>query len=760
MLPKFESLLPTQNEENEIVSCMERYRNTTLDLYRTYIQSFCTGNIQTLNDCTLPLSSQEYKYLPPNMEPEEDSELTQELNSCRNRNYSQSSFYSMSGNVDQYTSVDSLTETVRHSVIMDHSLIPDAEYDQALDSFLIDFYQHGEYSMLVKENNFLNTKQAETSISNFNKIIKKLLNMYIDKHDRDQCPIYKHLSSIKHRLTSYFYENENEQQQFANNLISAYNRNMMTEEYRIPFEINFEISQEEAIQTIKEIRQTLINNQEDYKLAIRDLDIILTKINRLPFRFEKEKYINIVSLLKQYNEKARELRESMIKVTITPYNKEDLLKKIKNIRCSTSMEPLRQDLLERFKQLPFTSVIVNYVVKNPVNGVRSIMALTAHLRKTVTKCNEILEAIQIDQLDCDEFEIDFNNKKQSILDEIESVISDCNTRSTLCHLLSYTQASDDVDEAVEQLSLCVEILECISDSIKGIHWAKALDVFNELESKRQQYNGNRQVQVRRVQHQVVNLDKLQAQRQIRIQQEDAESKERSKLKLLELERKREQRRIQEEQERQQKLALIEQRRLKREQERIEEKQRELDTKAGANRKLMELENRMRERERTQEEQKREEARKQEEKKQEQEARQSKRMENGGRHQRGKAYPQFDRNPKREAQPYTNSRYDVKNETNWRSKDTSSRDRDFGSFFNNSRNQNLDNQQYSPRGRGAYNNSRGRGRGANTVQYIPIIPQQPINQQVPTTQENHYYRGRGGRGRGRGRGNNRSNIDNQ
>ncbi|KAL9653383.1 hypothetical protein ABK040_002019 [Willaertia magna] len=181
--PMSEVFVTTDISLKDIIN---NYQDKILQSYLKYILSFAKENVDQLNDCFLPLSKREFKWLSPNNTHcnEEDNNTTlllQLLYQERNVYYALSSFYALSGNLDNELNeeLNRILKTVKHTIVMDHSMIPFLNISENnLDSFVLDYFDHCELGILCKENSFLNTTDAYRNVDGFLKILKKLCNTF------------------------------------------------------------------------------------------------------------------------------------------------------------------------------------------------------------------------------------------------------------------------------------------------------------------------------------------------------------------------------------------------------------------------------------------------------------------------------------------------------------------------------------------------------------------------------------------------------
>lgn len=111
-------------------------------------------------------------------EPEVDEgEIVRRLKEQRHQNHSTSSFAALSGNNDQYSTVEKLLATVKHTMVIDSSIIPHVSLEsEMLNSYAVDFFSHGHIQRLCRDNSFHSANVAKTHLNQVNNDLRNLRN--------------------------------------------------------------------------------------------------------------------------------------------------------------------------------------------------------------------------------------------------------------------------------------------------------------------------------------------------------------------------------------------------------------------------------------------------------------------------------------------------------------------------------------------------------------------------------------------------------
>lgn len=130
----------------EVAAVLEKHNLETLQIYIAYVKTFASEYCIDKSDNILPFSrtvcGQELSPgntpiipLPPVV--------------------ARSSFVALSGPGDNFTSISDLTDSVRAGIFLEKAAVPylSTDEDITLNSYLFDFYRHGEHETLLRENN-------------------------------------------------------------------------------------------------------------------------------------------------------------------------------------------------------------------------------------------------------------------------------------------------------------------------------------------------------------------------------------------------------------------------------------------------------------------------------------------------------------------------------------------------------------------------------------------------------------------------------
>lgn len=127
---------------------LEGHNYETLQIYTTYVKTFAAEHCSDTADNILPFShsvcGQAFTEISP-----EDSPI-KPLRPVLAR----SSFVALSGLGDTFTSISDLTDSVRAGIFLEKAAVPHISIGEsvALNSYLLDFYRHGEVETLIKQN--------------------------------------------------------------------------------------------------------------------------------------------------------------------------------------------------------------------------------------------------------------------------------------------------------------------------------------------------------------------------------------------------------------------------------------------------------------------------------------------------------------------------------------------------------------------------------------------------------------------------------
>lgn len=127
---------------------LEKHNNDTLRIYTTYVKTFSAEHCSNTADNVLPFSHLVCGRGLAEVSPEEVpiTPLPPVL--------ARSSFVALSGLGDTFTSISDLTDSVRAGIFLEKAAVPHIMIGKkvTLNSYLLDFYRHGEIPTLIREN--------------------------------------------------------------------------------------------------------------------------------------------------------------------------------------------------------------------------------------------------------------------------------------------------------------------------------------------------------------------------------------------------------------------------------------------------------------------------------------------------------------------------------------------------------------------------------------------------------------------------------
>jgi hypothetical protein len=131
------------------------------------------AEVEEKNEETVEQSEQEQTAVVE----EDEGEIVNILRSQRRRNHATSSFAALSGNSDNFHNIEQLLQTVKHTMVIDSSVIPSSDItSQMLNSYAVDFFSHGNLSRLCRENSFHSANAAKTLLAEVNNDLRTLRN--------------------------------------------------------------------------------------------------------------------------------------------------------------------------------------------------------------------------------------------------------------------------------------------------------------------------------------------------------------------------------------------------------------------------------------------------------------------------------------------------------------------------------------------------------------------------------------------------------
>lgn len=126
---------------------LEKQNDETLQIYTNYVKTFAAEHCGNTADNVLPFSNQVCGQSPAELSLENVpiNPLPPVI--------ARSSFVALSGFGDTFTSISDLTGSVRAGIFLEREAVPHLPVGkETLNSYLLDFYRHGEVATLVKQN--------------------------------------------------------------------------------------------------------------------------------------------------------------------------------------------------------------------------------------------------------------------------------------------------------------------------------------------------------------------------------------------------------------------------------------------------------------------------------------------------------------------------------------------------------------------------------------------------------------------------------
>ncbi|KAL0483102.1 hypothetical protein AKO1_015004 [Acrasis kona] len=121
---------------------------------------------------------------------------------------SASSFAALSGHFDQYKDMDQLLSCVNYNIVLDRSIIPDIDvflkHRNQLNSYALDFYQHGSLKRLVEENALVNENTAKNQVFGFVSQLRSTARC-LDKIGSEHSAVGEALTQIASKFSNYMF---------------------------------------------------------------------------------------------------------------------------------------------------------------------------------------------------------------------------------------------------------------------------------------------------------------------------------------------------------------------------------------------------------------------------------------------------------------------------------------------------------------------------------------------------------------------------
>lgn len=132
---------------SRVTEILEKHDDETLQIYTTYVKTFATEHCSDTADNVLPFS---HLVCGEGAEVSAENVPISPLPPVVAR----SSFVALSGLGDTFASISDLTDSVRAGIFLERAAVPHISIRRgiAINSYLFDFYRHGEVATLVKQN--------------------------------------------------------------------------------------------------------------------------------------------------------------------------------------------------------------------------------------------------------------------------------------------------------------------------------------------------------------------------------------------------------------------------------------------------------------------------------------------------------------------------------------------------------------------------------------------------------------------------------
>lgn len=178
----------------KISDLYNEFHKDTFNLYLVYLKSFSRSN--KITDLILPYSGIDFSS-SHGMHGHGYFELISKFKSTSSQTSFQidcvSSFSALSGNHDDhFTNLEDIKQHIKHTITVNGTLIPIPNIvdPNSISSYILDYFDHGESSILANENGFKYKKDAEDNVANFLKVVKKILSTFNQKVDFNNPDIF------------------------------------------------------------------------------------------------------------------------------------------------------------------------------------------------------------------------------------------------------------------------------------------------------------------------------------------------------------------------------------------------------------------------------------------------------------------------------------------------------------------------------------------------------------------------------------------
>jgi hypothetical protein len=163
----FARVLPSLPDE--FVKVAQKYNEEVLQVYKNYVVSYSKTCTDKVNDLVLPVSKLSFigRTVP-------SGDIAAQLDKQKIIYHSCSSYVALSGNGDDYKSIEQLLANMKHTIYLE-SLPTLNLTDKPLNSFVLDFFKHGTYKRVSLENQFFSTHRAKRRLEEMSRGISSIM---------------------------------------------------------------------------------------------------------------------------------------------------------------------------------------------------------------------------------------------------------------------------------------------------------------------------------------------------------------------------------------------------------------------------------------------------------------------------------------------------------------------------------------------------------------------------------------------------------
>jgi hypothetical protein len=197
--------------DSSVVTIIRDFNQLAGSVFTEYVNSYARSHSHEIEETTLPLSGQSLCF--SNISRTDNANaLINDLRNTQLEYYSVSSFAALSGNTDNYQSVNQLLSTVNHNIVLDRSIIPSADIEDPtieLNSYIMDLYDHGDINRLIEENGMVNKNTVVNEVRQFIKQLAKVRSS-IEKLEGPHAGVAEAIGQILDGLNQMLYNGHTE----------------------------------------------------------------------------------------------------------------------------------------------------------------------------------------------------------------------------------------------------------------------------------------------------------------------------------------------------------------------------------------------------------------------------------------------------------------------------------------------------------------------------------------------------------------------